>query len=55
MTETPELIRLSAAELAEKLAAGEVTSVEVTQAYLDRIAEWDGGERVVNAFIHVNS
>ena len=31
MTETHELIRLSAAELAEKLASGEVTSVEVTQ------------------------
>ena len=34
-----ELIRLSAAQLAAKLAAREVTSVEVTQAYLDRIAD----------------
>jgi aspartyl-tRNA(Asn)/glutamyl-tRNA(Gln) amidotransferase subunit A len=33
-TSASALIRLSAAELAEKLAAGEVTSVEVTQAYL---------------------
>jgi Asp-tRNA(Asn)/Glu-tRNA(Gln) amidotransferase A subunit family amidase len=33
-----ELIRHSAAELAAKLAAREVTAVEVTQAHLDRIA-----------------
>jgi aspartyl-tRNA(Asn)/glutamyl-tRNA(Gln) amidotransferase subunit A len=55
MTDTNELIRLSAAKLAEKLAAGVVTSVEVTQAYLDRIAAVDGGERGVNAFLHVNA
>jgi aspartyl-tRNA(Asn)/glutamyl-tRNA(Gln) amidotransferase subunit A len=55
MTDSNELIRLSAARLAEKLAAGEVTSVEVTQAYLDRIAAVDGGERGVNAFLHVNA
>jgi aspartyl-tRNA(Asn)/glutamyl-tRNA(Gln) amidotransferase subunit A len=47
-----ELIRLSAADLAAKLRAGEVTSVEVTQAYLDRIAAVDGQ---VNAFLHVNA
>src|SRR5438034_672514 len=47
-----ELIRLSAAQLAAKLAAREITSVEVTQAYLDRIAEVDGQ---VNAFLHVNA
>lgn len=45
------LIRLSAAQLAEKLAAGEVTAVQATQAYLDRIAAVDGQ---VNAFLHVN-
>ncbi|HEU4668405.1 MAG TPA: Asp-tRNA(Asn)/Glu-tRNA(Gln) amidotransferase subunit GatA [Arthrobacter sp.] len=55
MTDTNKLIRLSAAALAEKLAAGEVTSVEATQAYLDRIAEVDGGARGVNAFLHVNA
>src|SRR6478609_5506556 len=57
MTETnsTELIRLSAAQLAAKLAAGEVTAVEVTQAHLDRIAAVDGGERGVNAFLHVNT
>jgi aspartyl-tRNA(Asn)/glutamyl-tRNA(Gln) amidotransferase subunit A len=46
------LIRLSAAQLAEKLAAGEVTAVQATQAYLDRIAAVDGQ---VNAFLHVNA
>src|SRR6476659_5527519 len=52
MTENTELIRLSAAALAEKLSACEVTAVEVTQAYLDRIAAVDGQ---VNAFLHVNA
>ncbi len=37
-TSADALVRLSAAQLAEKLAAREVTAVEVTQAYLDRIA-----------------
>ncbi|AEE46862.1 Asp-tRNA(Asn)/Glu-tRNA(Gln) amidotransferase subunit GatA [Cellulomonas fimi] len=44
--------RLSAAALAEKLAAGEVTSVKVTQAHLDRIAAVDGA---VHAFLHVSA
>ena len=34
-----DLTRLSAAVLADKLAAKEVSSVEATQAHLDRIAE----------------
>ncbi len=46
-----ELIRLSAAQLAAKLRAGEVSSVEATQAHLDRIAAVDGD---VHAFLHVN-
>ena len=37
-----DLIRRTAAELADALAAGETTSVELTQAHLDRIAEVDG-------------
>jgi aspartyl-tRNA(Asn)/glutamyl-tRNA(Gln) amidotransferase subunit A len=45
------LTTLSAAELGEKLASGEVSSVEVTQAHLDRIAAVDGD---VHAFLHVN-
>lgn len=50
-----QIIQLSATELAAKLRAGEITSVEAVQAHLDRIAEIDGGERGVNAFLHVNT
>jgi aspartyl-tRNA(Asn)/glutamyl-tRNA(Gln) amidotransferase subunit A len=44
--------RRTAAELADALAAGEVTSVELTRAHLDRIAEVDGA---VHAFLHVDA
>ena len=44
--------RTTAAELAEALAAGTVTSVEATQKHLDRIAEIDGR---VHAFLHVDA
>jgi len=47
-----DLTRLSAADLASKLSSGDVTSVEVTQAHLDRIAAVDGD---VHAFLHVSS
>jgi aspartyl-tRNA(Asn)/glutamyl-tRNA(Gln) amidotransferase subunit A len=47
-----ELTRRSAAELAEALAAGETSSVEVTQAHLDRIAGVDGD---VHAFLQVDA
>jgi aspartyl-tRNA(Asn)/glutamyl-tRNA(Gln) amidotransferase subunit A len=51
-----ELITKTAAELADALAAGETTSVEVTQAHLDRIAAVDGGpESGVHAFLHVDA
>ncbi|SFI28974.1 MULTISPECIES: Asp-tRNA(Asn)/Glu-tRNA(Gln) amidotransferase subunit GatA [Microbacterium] len=46
-----DLTRLTAADLAGKLAAGEVSSVEATQAHLDRIAAVDGD---VHAFLHVS-
>src|SRR3954447_24230099 len=52
MTENNQLIRSTAAALADKLAAGEVSAVEVTQAHLDRIAAVDGK---VHAFLHVNT
>ena len=45
------LTRLSAAVLADKLAAKEVSSVEVTQAHLDRIADV---EHAVHAFLQVS-
>ncbi|GIJ00515.1 aspartyl/glutamyl-tRNA(Asn/Gln) amidotransferase subunit A [Sediminihabitans luteus] len=48
---THDLTRLSAAEMAARLTAGEITSVELTQAHLDRIA---AVEADVHAFLHVN-
>jgi aspartyl-tRNA(Asn)/glutamyl-tRNA(Gln) amidotransferase subunit A len=42
----------TAASLADDLAAGRITSVEVTQAHLDRIAEVDDR---VHAFLHVDA
>ncbi len=47
-----DLTRRTAAELADALAAGETTSVELTQAHLDRIADVDGD---VHAFLHVDA
>ena len=46
-----ELIRLTAADLAAKLASGEVSSVEATQAHHDRIADVDAD---IHAFLHVS-
>ena len=45
-------IRQTAAALAEALAAGETTSVELTRLHLDRIAAVDGA---VHAFLHVDA
>jgi aspartyl-tRNA(Asn)/glutamyl-tRNA(Gln) amidotransferase subunit A len=45
-----ELTRLTAAELAAKIAGGEVSSVEATQAHLDRIHVVEGQ---VHAFLHL--
>jgi aspartyl-tRNA(Asn)/glutamyl-tRNA(Gln) amidotransferase subunit A len=42
---------VTAAELSTRLEAGEISSVEVTQAHLDRIAAVDEG---VHAFLHLN-
>ncbi|MEV7529121.1 Asp-tRNA(Asn)/Glu-tRNA(Gln) amidotransferase subunit GatA [Agrococcus sediminis] len=47
-----DLTRLAGHELAGLLAAGEVSSVEATQAHLDRIAAVDGE---LHAFLHVNA
>lgn len=46
------LTSLPAHVLAEKIQAGEVTSREVTQAFLDRIAETD---EKIGAFLHVGA
>ncbi|MDE0775521.1 MAG: Asp-tRNA(Asn)/Glu-tRNA(Gln) amidotransferase subunit GatA [Nocardioides sp.] len=47
-----ELIRQTAAEMAAALAQGTTTSVELTQAHLDRIAAVDGA---VHAYLHVDA
>jgi aspartyl-tRNA(Asn)/glutamyl-tRNA(Gln) amidotransferase subunit A len=47
-----DLTRLSAADLSARLTSGDVSSVEVTQAHLDRIAAVDGD---VHAFLHVSA
>jgi aspartyl-tRNA(Asn)/glutamyl-tRNA(Gln) amidotransferase subunit A len=47
-----DLTRRTAAQLSDALAAGETTSVEITQAHLDRIGEVDGP---VHAFLHVDA
>ncbi|NQX10060.1 Asp-tRNA(Asn)/Glu-tRNA(Gln) amidotransferase subunit GatA [Microbacteriaceae bacterium VKM Ac-2855] len=47
-----EIVRLSAAQLAAKLGAGEVSSVEATRAHLQRIESVDPA---VHAFLHVAS
>jgi len=44
--------RSTAAELSAQLATGEVSSVEVTRAHLNRIAEVDGD---LHAFLHINA
>lgn len=46
-----DLTRKTAAELADLLASGETSSVEITRAHLDRIAAVDGD---VHAFLHVD-
>jgi len=45
-----DLTRMTAADLAAAIAAGEVSAVEVTRAHLDRIEDVDPR---VNAFLHV--
>ncbi len=48
---TAELTRRTAADLATMIASGDVSAVEVTQAHLDRIEEFDGR---IHAFLHVD-
>jgi aspartyl-tRNA(Asn)/glutamyl-tRNA(Gln) amidotransferase subunit A len=47
-----DITRASAAELAHALSTGELSSVEVTQAHLDRTAVIDGD---IHAYLHVNA
>jgi aspartyl-tRNA(Asn)/glutamyl-tRNA(Gln) amidotransferase subunit A len=47
-----ELTRLTAAEIATRIGAGDVSAEEVTRAHLDRIAAVEGK---VHAFLHVDA
>jgi aspartyl-tRNA(Asn)/glutamyl-tRNA(Gln) amidotransferase subunit A len=51
-TDLTDLTALSGSEIAAALAAGQTTSVAVTQAFLDRIAAHDGA---IHAFLHVDA
>ena len=50
----PDLERTPATELATKLAAGELTSVELTKAYIDRIAAVNQRGPAINAVRSLN-
>ena len=47
-----ELVKKNASELVELLHSGEITSVELTQAFLDRIEKLNP---VLNSYLHVNT
>ena len=47
-----ELVKKNASELVELLKSGEITSVELTQAFLDRIEKLNP---VLNSYLHVNT
>ena len=47
-----DITRLTSAELAQKLQAGDITSEQATQAHLDRIAAVDP---TINAFVTVTA
>jgi aspartyl-tRNA(Asn)/glutamyl-tRNA(Gln) amidotransferase subunit A len=51
-TSAHDLVRMTSADLVAALEQGETTSVEITQAHLDRIAAVDGD---VHAFLHVDA
>ena len=51
-TDAGDLTRLTAADLADRIARHDVSAVEVTQAHLNRIAEVD---EKIHAFLHVDT
>ncbi len=56
MAGTSHLVHRSAVELVALMEAGEATSVEITQAHLDRIAQVDGPDaQDVHAFLRVTT
>ena len=51
MTDISTIIKLTAAEIAARIASGELTAVEVTEAHLARI---DAIDEKVHAFLHID-
>jgi amidase len=49
-----DVVELSAVDAAAKMKSGELTSHQLTQAYLDRIAKMDKAGPAVNAIIELN-
>ena len=47
-----DILSLTAVELGKKIAAGEITSVEATKAYLNRIGEAD---KEIHAYITIEA
>ncbi|MFV0434931.1 MAG: amidase [Leucobacter sp.] len=54
MTESFELVEASIDDVLAALRSGEITSVELTQRYLDHIAKYDVGENGLNAIVVAN-
>ena len=52
VTSEADLVRQDAATLSRALSAGDITSVELTRACLDRISAVDG---TIHAFLHVDT
>jgi len=50
-----DVVELSATDARARMASGELTSVALTQAYLDRIAEIDDAGPMLNAVIEINA
>ena len=49
-----DIVGLTIEEASEKLRSKEVSSVELTEAYLSRIAEVDAGDGAISAYIEVS-
>src|SRR4051794_38007807 len=49
-----DVVELSATDARDRMAKGTITSVELTQAYLDRIAKIDDAGPTLNAVIDIN-
>ncbi|MDN4640192.1 amidase family protein [Agreia sp. PsM10] len=53
-TSSYDVVNKSIAELQADMVSGVTTSEQITQAYLDRISAYDGGQLGLNSFLHVS-